>query len=111
LLYGVPRIGSSLVRGRSLGSHNAAEVIAIGADRDSRQQTPKRRVERDRRAKHDAMAQAAWTQGYLYGIGKPKVARALARKRSLEKIRYRRAANNVARALDRNRKRTLENIR
>jgi hypothetical protein len=57
------------------------------------------------------MAKAALTKGYLYGIGKPKVARALARKRSLEKIRYRRAAHDVARALDRNRKRILENIR
>jgi hypothetical protein len=45
------------------------------------------------------MAQAAWTKGYLYGIGKPNIARALARNASLEKIRNRRAAQNVARAL------------
>jgi hypothetical protein len=56
------------------------------------------------------MAEVAWTKGYLYGLGKPKIARALARKRSLEKIRNRRAALDVARAL-RNRKRILENIR
>jgi hypothetical protein len=56
------------------------------------------------------MAQVAWTKGYLYGIGKPNIARAFARKRSLENIRYRRAAHNVARALDRNRKQTLKDI-
>jgi hypothetical protein len=56
------------------------------------------------------MAEVAWTKGYLYGIGKPNIARALARKRSLEKIRHRRAALDVDRAL-RNRKRILENIR
>jgi hypothetical protein len=57
------------------------------------------------------MARDARTQGYLYGVGKAKVARALARKRSLENIQYRRAAHDVARALDRTRKRILENIR
>jgi hypothetical protein len=56
------------------------------------------------------MAEVAWTKGYLYGIGKPNVARALARKRSLEKIRHRRAALAYARAL-RNGKRIPENIR
>jgi hypothetical protein len=56
------------------------------------------------------MAQVALTEGYLYGL-KPNVARTLARKRTLENIRYRRAAQDVARALDRNRKRILENIR
>jgi hypothetical protein len=57
------------------------------------------------------MTRIAWTKGYLYGTGKSNVARALARKRSLENVRYRRAAHNVARALDRNRKRILESIR
>jgi hypothetical protein len=57
------------------------------------------------------MARIAWTKGYLYGTGKSNLARALARKRSLENVRYRRAAHNVARALDRNRKRILESIR
>jgi hypothetical protein len=80
--------------------------LAIETDRDSRQGAPERQFER-----HDAMAQRAWTEGYLYGVGKAKVARALARKRSLENIQYRRAALDVARALDRNRKRILENIR
>jgi hypothetical protein len=49
-------------------------------------------------------------EGYLYGLGKPNVARASARKRSLEKIRHRQAALDVARAL-RNRQRILENVR
>jgi hypothetical protein len=53
------------------------------------------------------MAQVALAEGYLYGL-KPDVARALARKRTLENIRYRRAAQDVARALDRDRKRILE---
>jgi hypothetical protein len=75
-------------------------------DRDSRQRALERQVER-----HDAMAQLAWTEGYLYGVGNANIARALARKRSLENIQYRRAAHDVARALDRNRKRILENIR
>jgi hypothetical protein len=57
------------------------------------------------------MAQVAWTKGYLYGTGKATVARALARKRSRENIRYRRAAHDVARALDRTRNRIRENIR
>ena len=39
--------------------------------------------------------------GYLYGLGKPNIARAHARKRSLENIRYRRAVQNMARALAR----------
>jgi hypothetical protein len=82
--------------------------LTIETDRDSRQRAPERQGER--RAAHDAMAEVAWTKGYLYGLGKPKIARALARKRSLEKIRNRRAALDVARAL-RNRKRILENIR
>jgi hypothetical protein len=82
--------------------------LTIETDRDSRQRAPERQVER--RAAHDAMAEVAWTKGYLYGLGKPNIARALARKRSLEKIRHRRAALDVARAL-RNRKRILENIR
>jgi hypothetical protein len=59
------------------------------------------------------LADVAWAKGYLYGVGKPNIARALARKRSLEKIRYRRAAqaaHNIARALDRNRKQTLKGI-
>jgi hypothetical protein len=45
------------------------------------------------------MAQVAWIEGYLYGFVRPNVARALARKRSIEKIRHRRAAPEVARAL------------
>jgi hypothetical protein len=65
--------------------------------RDSPQRAPARRVER--RAAHDAMAQDAWTKGYLFGVGKPNIARALARTRSLEDIRRRRAAQDVARAL------------
>jgi hypothetical protein len=84
--------------------------LTIETDRDSRQRARERQSERDRRAAHDAMAQVAWTKGYLYGLGKPNVARALARKRSLEKIRDRRAALDSARAL-RNRKRILERIR
>jgi hypothetical protein len=59
------------------------------------------------------MAQVAWTKGYLHGIGKPTIARAVARKRSLEKIRYRRAAlaaHKVGRGLDRNRKQILKDI-
>jgi hypothetical protein len=56
------------------------------------------------------MAQAARTKGYLYGIGKPNIARALARNVSLENIRYRRAAQQVARALDRNRAQILKDI-
>jgi hypothetical protein len=71
----------------------------MATDRDSRDRGPERQVERDRRAAHDARAQVAWTQGYLYGVGEPNVARALARKRSMEKIRRRRAALEVARAL------------
>ena len=62
---------------------------------------PKRQVERDRRGAHDAGTQAAWTMGYLYGLGKPNIARAHARKRSLENIRYRRAVQNMTRALAR----------
>jgi broad-specificity NMP kinase len=54
------------------------------------------------------MAQVAWTAGYLHGVGKATIARALARKRALENIQYRRAAHEVARALDRNRKRILD---
>lgn len=57
------------------------------------------------------MAQVAWTEGYLHGVGKAKIARARARKRSLENIQYRRAAQDVARALDRNRKQIMERIR
>jgi hypothetical protein len=57
------------------------------------------------------MARVAWTEGYLYGTGKATVARALARKQSLENIEHRRAAHDVVRALDRIRKRILENIR
>jgi hypothetical protein len=85
--------------------------LTIETDRDSRRHAPEREVERYRRAALDALAQAAWTEGYLYGIGKPKIARALARKRTLEKIRNRRAAQNLARALDRNRRRSLKSIR
>jgi hypothetical protein len=85
--------------------------LTIETDRDSRRRAPEREVERYRRAALDALAQASWTEGYLHGIGKPNVARALARKRTLEKIRNRRAAQNVARALDRNRKRSLKSIR
>jgi adenylylsulfate kinase-like enzyme len=81
-------------------------VIAVETDRDSRQRAPERQVER-----HDAMARVAWIEGYLSGMGKAKVARALARKRSLENIQHRRAAHDVARALDRNRKRVLDNMR
>jgi hypothetical protein len=80
-------------------------VIAIKTVRDSRQRAPEREVER-----HDSMAQVAWTAGYLYGAGKAKVARALARKRMVENVQHRRAAHGVARALDRHRKRYLENI-
>ena len=80
--------------------------MAIETDRDSRQGVPGRQVKR-----HDARAQVAWTEGYLYGVGKANVARALARKRSLENIQYRRAAHDVARALDRNRRQIMERIR
>jgi hypothetical protein len=80
--------------------------LSIETDRDSRQRGPEPQVER-----HDAMAQVALTAGYLYGIGKAKVARALARKRILEHIKHRQTAHVVARALERNRKRILENIR
>jgi hypothetical protein len=80
--------------------------LAIETDRDSRQGAPERQVER-----HDAMAQVAWTEGYLHGVGKAKIPRARARKRSLENIQYRRAAQDVARALDRNRKQIMERIR
>jgi hypothetical protein len=85
--------------------------LTIKTDRDSRQRAPEREVERYRRAALDALAQAAWTKGYLYGIGKPNVARALARKRTLEEIRNRRSTQEVARALDRNRTRSLKSIR
>ena len=71
----------------------------MATDRDSRGRAPERQVERDRRAGHDAMEQVAWTKGYLYGVGKPNIARALARRRSMENIRHRRAALEVARAL------------
>jgi hypothetical protein len=83
----------------------------MAIDRDSPQRASERQVERDRRAAYDAMARVAWAKGYLYGIGTPQIARALAGKRALEKIRHRRAAQQVTRALDRNRKRILENIR
>jgi hypothetical protein len=73
--------------------------------RDGRQRAPEREVER-----HDAMAQVAWTAGYLYGTGNAKIARALARKRTTENVQHRRAAHEVGRALDRQRKRFLENI-
>jgi hypothetical protein len=86
------------------GKNNVAEVIDIQSDRDSAQRAPERQIERD------AMAQAAWTKGYLYGIGKPNIARALARNVTLENIRYRRAAQAVTRALDRNRTRILKDI-
>jgi hypothetical protein len=80
--------------------------LAIELDGDGRQRAPEREVER-----HDAMARVAWTKGYLYGTGKAKVARALARQRSLETIQHRRAVQDIARALDRNRKRILEHSR
>jgi hypothetical protein len=80
--------------------------LAIEIDRDGRQRAPEREVER-----HDAMARVAWTKGYLYGTGKAKVARALARQRSLKTIQHRRAAQDVARALDHNRERILEHSR
>jgi hypothetical protein len=57
------------------------------------------------------MAQVAWTEGYLHGVGKAKVARVLARKRSLENIQSRRAAHHVVRVLDRNRRQIMERIR
>ena len=57
------------------------------------------------------MAQVACTKGYLHGIGKARVARALARKRFLENIQHRRAAYEVAGTLDRARKRILESLR
>jgi hypothetical protein len=85
-------------------------VIDIQSDRDNAQRAPERQVERDRRAAHDAMARAACTKGYLYGIGKPNIARALARNVSLENIQYRRAAQDVARALDRRRTQILKDI-
>jgi hypothetical protein len=69
----------------------------MATDRDSRGRTPERQVEPDRAA-HDARAEIAVIEGYLYGVGRPTVARALARKRSMEKIRHRRAALEVARA-------------
>jgi hypothetical protein len=71
----------------------------MATDRDSRGRAPERQVERDRRAAHEAPAQVAWTKGYLYGIGKPNIARALARERTKQKVRHRRAALEVARAL------------
>jgi hypothetical protein len=81
--------------------------LSIETDRDSRQRAPEHQVER-----HDAMARDAWIKGYLDGMGKAEVARVLARKRRLENIQHRRAAHDdVARALDRNRKRILDNIR
>ena len=80
--------------------------MAIKTGRNDRQRAPEREVER-----HDAMARLAWTEGYLYGIGKTTVARALARRRTFETIAYRRASHEVVRALDRLRKRILENIR
>jgi hypothetical protein len=76
-----------------------AAVIARG-------RAPEREVER-----HDAMAQVAWTRGYLYGTGNAKIARALARQRIKENIQQRQAAHDVARALARHRKRLLENLR
>jgi hypothetical protein len=84
--------------------------LTIQSNRDNPQRAPERQVERDRRAAHDAIGQAAWIKGYLYGIGKPNIARALARNVSLENIRYRRAAQAVARALDRNRTQILKDI-
>jgi hypothetical protein len=80
--------------------------LVIETDRDTRLGAPERQVER-----HDVAARVAWIEGYLYGMGKANIARALARKRSLENIKYRRAAQDVARVRDRNRKRILENIR
>jgi hypothetical protein len=80
--------------------------LSIETDRDSRQRAPEHQVER-----HDAMARDAWIKGYLDGMGKAEVARVLARKRRLENIHHRRAAHDVVRALDRNRKRILDNIR
>jgi hypothetical protein len=71
----------------------------MATDRDSRGRAPERQVERDRRAAHDAMAEVAWTRGYRYGVGKPNIARALARRRSMENIRHRRVELEVARAL------------
>ena len=71
----------------------------MATDRDSRSRAPERQLERDRRDARDAIAKVAWTHGYLYGVGKPNIARALARKRSMQKIRDRRAALDVARAL------------
>jgi hypothetical protein len=63
----------------------------MATDSARRGRAAERQVERDRRA--------AWTQGYLHGIGKPSIARALARKRTNQKIRPRRAELEVARAL------------
>ena len=82
----------------------------MAIDRDSPQRVSERQVERDRRAEHDAMAQVAWTKGYLYGMGMPKIARALAGKPALEKIRHRRAAQEVTRGVDRNRKWILKRL-
>ena len=81
----------------------------MATDRDSRGRPPERQVERDRRPAHDAIAPVAWIEGYLYGVGRPNVARALARKRSTDKIRHRRAALDLGRAL--RRKRILEKMR
>jgi hypothetical protein len=72
---------------------DTATTVTAGVVRQSA------RIKRDRQAALDAMAQAAWTQGYLYGIGKPNIARALARKRTKQRIRQRRAELEVARAL------------
>jgi hypothetical protein len=71
----------------------------MASDRDGPGRAPERQVERDRGAAPDAMARAAWIQGYLYGIGNPNIARSLARKRTKQKIRQRRAELEVARAL------------
>jgi hypothetical protein len=78
----------------------------MAADRDGRGRAPERQVERDPAAAYDAMAHDAWIEGYRSA----NVARALARKRHMEKIRYRRAALKDARAR-RNRKRIVGNIR
>jgi hypothetical protein len=84
--------------------------LRIQSNRDNPQRAPQRQVERGRRAAHDTRAQAAWTKGYLYGIGKPNIARALARNGSLKNIRHRRAAQDLARALHRNRTQILKDI-
>jgi hypothetical protein len=80
--------------------------MAIKGGVRARQRAPQREVER-----HDAMAHIAWTAGYLYGMGKAQIAHALARKRIMDNVRRRRAAHDVAGALDRHRKRFLENAR